>query len=164
MRCPGFVQIDREVTTNYPFYDTSVVGGARCEPWVRVEQDSFSRNWWLIVKDGPPVKVGYWPKAIFTNLRSGSLHAAWGGIVQEGNDGYCPPLGSGRYPDNDNSRAPYFRNMYWIYRYTAQFSPSDKIEETVDNPILYASKNDGYLREMEYTISHGGPGGYCRAQ
>ncbi|XP_018728252.2 uncharacterized protein LOC104443195 [Eucalyptus grandis] len=127
-------------------------------------QDLFSRNWWLIVKDGPPVKVGYWPKAIFTNLRSGSLHAAWGGIVQEGNDGYCPPLGSGRYPDNDNSRAPYFRNMYWIYRYTAQFSPSDKIEETVDNPILYASKNDGYLREMEYTISHGGPGGYCRAQ
>ncbi|KAF8032571.1 hypothetical protein BT93_D1472 [Corymbia citriodora subsp. variegata] len=164
VQCPGFVQRDREVTTNYPFYDTSIIGRKRSELWVHIEQNLYSGNWWLIRKDDPPVKVGYWPKERFDYLRNGSLHAAWGGIAQEGSDGYYPPMGSGRFPDNDHSHAAYFRNMYWVYRYTAQFPPSDKIEEAVDKPNLYGLKNDGYLKDMESTISYGGPGGYYRAQ
>ncbi|XP_048141312.1 uncharacterized protein LOC115737044 [Rhodamnia argentea] len=164
--CPGFVQIDREVTTNYPFYDTSVIGGKQYELLLRVEQDLYTANWWLIVNDDPPVKVGYWPKELFAYLRNGSLHAAWGGIGMEGSDGYCPPMGSGRFPDSDSdyTHAAYFRNMYWLYRFSARLQPSKKIREYVDKSNVYGLTNHGNVRKMGYTLGYGGQGGYCRAQ
>ncbi|KAF7850103.1 hypothetical protein BT93_L5860 [Corymbia citriodora subsp. variegata] len=156
VRCPGFVQIDREVTTNYPFYNTSVPGGTKYELQLGVEQKyRLGRigNWWLIVKDDPPVKVGYWPKEIVTCLRNGSLHAAWGGVGQEASSGFCPQLGSGYCPDSGYDYAAYFRSMYWLNRFSARLQPSEKIQD----------RNDRNVRKMGYTLSYGGPGGYCRS-
>ncbi|KAI6702400.1 hypothetical protein NL676_011536, partial [Syzygium grande] len=120
--------------------------------------DLHTANWWLIVKNDPPVKVGYWPKELFANLRNGSLHAAWGGAGQEASNGYCPPLGSGRYPDSSYEYAAYFSHMYWLYRGSARLQPSNKIHEWVDKSNVYALKNDGNVRKMGYTLSYGGPG------
>ncbi|XP_056161998.1 uncharacterized protein LOC115666925 [Syzygium oleosum] len=96
--CPGFVQVDREISPGYPIYSTSTYGGAQSVLVVHIEQDRNTGNWWLILTSRA-IKIGYWPKELFLYLRNGSLHTAWGGVGVAGSDGVCPPMGSGHRPD-----------------------------------------------------------------
>lgn len=116
-------------------------------------------NWWLNVFY-PPIPVGYWPKELFLNLRNGSLHIAWGGIGLAGSDGVCPPMGSGHKPDGNYTHAACFRGLHWTSSGGKFYTPR-KEAEWVDKSNVYGLKNDHYQEEMGYTITYGGPGGYC---
>ncbi|XP_048134069.1 uncharacterized protein LOC115743481 [Rhodamnia argentea] len=163
--CPGFVQVDREVTPGHPLEPASTYGGRLFELNFHIEQDRSTGNWWLIGGDGDQaIKVGYWPKELFLYLRNGSLHTAWGGIGIAGSNGFCPPMGSGHRPDGVLSHAAVFRRLYWIRSDGKFLPPSDKTTVWVDRSNVYGLMNFHRVRKcrMGYMISFGGPGGYCR--
>ncbi|KAF8041614.1 hypothetical protein BT93_A0268 [Corymbia citriodora subsp. variegata] len=122
-------------------------------------QDLMTGNWWLMI-GYPPVKVGYWPMEIFSNLQNGALVTAWGGTGFAGSDGVCPPIGSGHKPDGDYRHATYFRILNWIDANGVSVQPSKDVVERVDSDV-YDLKNYHYDRDLGYWIGYGGPGGYC---
>lgn len=128
-------------------------------------QDRATGNWWLVLEGYPPVKVGYWPNELFLYLRNGSLHTAWGGVGLAGGDGVCPPMGNGHMPNRDFTHAAYIRQLFWINGHgDYSYPPGSKdMREWVDKSKVYGLKNHQYLgSDMDYKISYGGPGGYCR--
>ncbi|XP_048134046.1 uncharacterized protein LOC115740582 [Rhodamnia argentea] len=144
--CPGFVQVHRTITTNFPLQPASVYGGQQYELIMYIQQDMYTGNWWLNVFY-PPIPVGYWPKELFLNLRNGSLHIAWGGIGLAGSDGVCPPMGSGHKPDGDYTHAACFRGLHWTSSLGTFYTPR-KEAEWVDKSNVYDLKNDHYLEKM----------------
>ncbi|XP_048134050.1 uncharacterized protein LOC115754953 [Rhodamnia argentea] len=161
--CPGFVQVSREVTPGFPLQPTSTYGGDQYELAIDIEQDRSTGNWWLVVLRAS-IKVGYWPKELFLHLRDGSLHTAWGGIGLAGSDGICPPMGSGHMPDGNFKHAAIFRRLHWVRSDGKSLPPSDNTTEWVDRSNVYGLVNHHYVKKYRsgYTISFGGPGGYCR--
>ncbi|KAK3405221.1 hypothetical protein EUGRSUZ_K01485, partial [Eucalyptus grandis] len=174
--CRGFIQIDRELSPGTPMRAASTYGRDVFALEIRIDQvrllskflffslnqDRDTGNWWLHC-DNPAINVGYWPKELFLYLRNGSLHTAWGGVSLAGSNGVCPPMGSGHKPDGDFRHATYFRTLKWVSATGDALPPSRKISEWVDKSNVYGFKNHHVvIRQMKgYTISFGGPGGYC---
>ncbi|KAF7849451.1 hypothetical protein BT93_L0777 [Corymbia citriodora subsp. variegata] len=161
--CPGFVQVDREITLGYALEPTSTYGGPQYELVIHIEQDRDTGNWWLILNNQRN-KVGYWPKELFLYLRNGSLHTAWGGIGIAGSNGFCPPMGSGHKPDGVFKHATVFRKLHWVRSDGKFLPPSNKTMEWVDKSHVYGMLNYGQTWQYKsgYVISFGGPGGYCK--
>ncbi|XP_056177013.1 uncharacterized protein LOC115677271 [Syzygium oleosum] len=161
--CPGFVQVDREITPGYPIKRVSTYGGPIAELVIHIQQDRITGNWWLIVTS-KAIKVGYWPKELFLYLRNGSLHTAWGGIGIAGGNGFCPPMGSGHRPDGIIEHATFFRKLHWVRSDGKFLRPSNKTREWVDRSNVYGLMIHHHYRKYGsgYMISFGGPGGYCR--
>ncbi|XP_030441777.2 uncharacterized protein LOC115663959 [Syzygium oleosum] len=161
--CPGFVQVSREVTPGFILKPTSTYGGDLYELAIDIEQDRNTGNWWLVVL-GAKIKVGYWPKELFSYLRDGSQYIAWGGIGSAGSDGICPPMGNGHMPDDNLKHAAIFRQLHWVRSDGKSLPPSDNTREWVDRSNVYGLVNHHHVKQDRsgYAISFGGPGGYCR--
>ncbi|KAF8034455.1 hypothetical protein BT93_C0690 [Corymbia citriodora subsp. variegata] len=160
--CSGFVQVSREVIPSFPLEPCSTYGGSQYELVINIEQDRNTGNWWLVVLHAS-IKVGYWPKELFPYLRDGSLHIAWGGIGLTGSDGICPPMGSGHKPDGNFKHAAIFRRLHWARWDGKSLPPSNNMTEWVDRSNVYGLVNHHHVKKYRsgYTISFGGPGGYC---
>ncbi|KAL3715504.1 hypothetical protein ACJRO7_007265 [Eucalyptus globulus] len=72
-------------------------------------------------------------------------------------------MGSGHKPDGDFRHATYFRTLKWVSATGDALPPSRKISEWVDKSNVYGFKNHHVVirQRKGYTISFGGPGGYC---
>ncbi|KAH7658460.1 Neprosin domain-containing protein, partial [Dioscorea alata] len=99
IRCPGFVQVNKEMPLGANISPLSVYNGVQYGMnFLLLRQDTSTSNWWLILKDDLK-SIGYWPKEIFTTM---SDHANWlsfGGVAgYYGTDSKMPPMGSGHFP------------------------------------------------------------------
>ncbi|KAJ4848000.1 hypothetical protein Tsubulata_009326 [Turnera subulata] len=56
-------------------------------------------NWWVVVNGN--IKIGNWPKEIFTSLGNGATSARYGGVTFANSDGINPPMGNGLPPTYD---------------------------------------------------------------
>ncbi|GAU49539.1 hypothetical protein TSUD_74180 [Trifolium subterraneum] len=81
-QCPGFVQVTRDKR----FYlgsvgtpGTRVGAPSKLFLFTKIQRDRSTGNWWLIVDEIDQVHVGYWPKEIFTHLRTGASKVRFGG-------------------------------------------------------------------------------------
>ncbi|KAJ4848625.1 hypothetical protein Tsubulata_045651, partial [Turnera subulata] len=97
-QCSGFVQVDPNLHLGGAFGNVSVVGGEQFTIGVTLTQDG-NGNWWVVVNGN--IKIGYWPKEIFTSLGNGANSARFGGLTFANSDGISPPMGNGLPPTYD---------------------------------------------------------------
>ncbi|KAK1260807.1 hypothetical protein QJS04_geneDACA019097 [Acorus gramineus] len=70
--------------------------------------DQSTKNWWLTM--GPNgVRIGYWPKGIFTWLSEKAHGAIWGGVAGGPKNLPTPPMGSGHFANLGDGKAAYFK-------------------------------------------------------
>lgn len=122
-------------------------------------QDRQTENWWLVFDDN--IKVGYWPKELFTHLNEEGIGVIqFGGWTFNSPDGVSPPMGSGTFPDNHYKRSSYFAQIKILDEDVLINAPT--LKPLVDNPSCYDLKywedQGGVLQQ---TFTYGGPGGTC---
>ncbi|KAL9678961.1 hypothetical protein QQ045_016813 [Rhodiola kirilowii] len=99
--CPGFIQVDKEISINYLFPPPlSIYGepGQQYTAFIQIDGDPTTGNLWLYGGDDS-VTIRYWPKELFTNLVNGSDSITWGGTTSPGSNGDYPPMGNGYFPN-----------------------------------------------------------------
>ncbi|KAK1258255.1 hypothetical protein QJS04_geneDACA012761 [Acorus gramineus] len=153
LQCPGFVQVS-----------TKVHPGAVVSPLSEFFfkfQDRSSGNWWLYYGNEKE-PVGYWPKSLFTSLANSASEVRWGGNVVSPTSEPSPPMGSGHFSQEGDSRACYFMNMKNLDAGYAMSGPDVwNTEKQSDLPGFYGEGQlliEGQPRGHVY--SFGGPGGY----
>ncbi|XP_020112710.1 uncharacterized protein LOC109727175 [Ananas comosus] len=78
LKCPGFMQTDKQVVLGGTIAPVSTYGGKQSEKTFHVWKDPNSGNWWLGYDN---INVGYRPAAIFTELASSATSVQWGGEI-----------------------------------------------------------------------------------
>ncbi|KAL9246701.1 hypothetical protein vseg_020203 [Gypsophila vaccaria] len=95
--CPGFVQINRDISLGMRLKDISKQSEIRqISIPLHIKQDFASKNWWIFYKFTP---IGYYPKELFTTLSKGATHGGWGGQVDSPPNVPTPAMGSGLLPE-----------------------------------------------------------------
>ncbi|KAI3920900.1 hypothetical protein MKW98_015888 [Papaver atlanticum] len=151
-RCPGFVQVDPQVTPDMYIEKTSVLGGPTYGIHTNIIMDRETEHWWLILED--KIKIGYWPKELFQRFNLGAEYIYWGGHVKSGKDG-IPEMGSGNLPDRIPEHTGYYSDLEYQDKDDVIWKPDQRVQITVDCEESYGS-----LWDNEHTILHfGGPGG-----
>ncbi|KAF8379085.1 hypothetical protein HHK36_028514 [Tetracentron sinense] len=160
--CPGFVQVDKEVSLGEFFNHTSVYDGVQKEMMVHIYQDQVTGNWWFVYTIDN-IHVGYWPKSIFTDLAKGASTVSWGGRTSGAPEATSAEMGSGKLPDGHYRHACYFRQIQFVNASFALQDPDeDGTREIIDKPDCYDLKYYGDQGgEMGHTFLFGGPGGNC---
>ncbi|KAL6660630.1 hypothetical protein ACP70R_001665 [Stipagrostis hirtigluma subsp. patula] len=108
--CHGFVQQSRWVFAGLKITPVSIVDAQKYYIHVKVFKDMNSGNWWLTYGDDYHL-VGYWPKELFTYMPDAADSIHWVGMVVAARGEPTPPMGSGRSPDEGDSRAAYIKNI-----------------------------------------------------
>ncbi|KAB2635616.1 hypothetical protein D8674_026150 [Pyrus ussuriensis x Pyrus communis] len=161
--CAGFVQVDQTVYPGIRLAPVSIVGGKTYETKFTIYQDPHSQNWWFTLSD-KNITVGYWPKEIFTNLRNGADEVGWGETAMSGNT-LSPPVGSGRYPDENISHAAYFRSLHYMRAWLKELTPTptDPVREYIGPSGCYGIQNDKDTGSAYWgcRFTYGGPGCDC---
>ncbi|KAK7818132.1 hypothetical protein CFP56_041795 [Quercus suber] len=126
---------------------------------VRTVDDKTSGHWWLIVHN--LTKIGYWPKEILPQLSNEGNFVQFGSMTHT-TDSRSPPMGNGRFPNNNLAESSSFTQMKTIN--------SSYIEDDIDFSFqTYVSSkacyNVNFLGDQgpDYvqTMVFGGPGGLC---
>lgn len=120
-------------------------------------QDEPIGNWWLTVGEDN-TKIGFWPQRIFTGLANFATFIEWGGQVFSPPDVPSPPMGSGKFPGNNNLRDAYCAHIITVDEdhqvvndeYTIEVSDTDRYE-----PVDVGNVD----REWGHQMFFGGPGG-----
>lgn len=107
------------------------------------------------------IKVGYWPKELFTRLNDDINLLQFGGWTFNSPDGLSPPMGTSLFPDNHYKKSAYFAQIEYM-RETEDFLDVEGLGKFVDNSSCYDLKyweNQG--GDLQVTFTYGGPGGMC---
>ncbi|KAG9440831.1 hypothetical protein H6P81_020996 [Aristolochia fimbriata] len=155
--CPGFVQFSNKVPLGAYFNKVSTFGGVQQEITLLTFLDDKT-NWWLKYGDE---FVGYWPNKLFTSLSTKAENVHWGGQVLNP-DGLMPPMGSGRFAEEDFGKACYMKNVM-VLTEDRQFADAPKQTALyLDAPKCYSIIDKGTQRNnWRRTFYFGGPGGNC---
>ncbi|AES79760.1 DUF239 domain protein [Medicago truncatula] len=98
--CLGFVQVNhnKEYALGSIISPTNSIGlTSKLFTILLIKQDPSTGHWWLYVQR-ESIRIGYWPKEIFTHLREGASKIRFGGQTYAPPNKDCPPMGSGRFP------------------------------------------------------------------
>lgn len=123
-------------------------------------QELKTNNWVVTIDDKP---LGYFPAALFSNLKSAGQGGWGGGTIAIGAP--SPQMGSGLLPDEDFNHSGYFRNVAYKNESgsSTTYGPEKElIEEFNDAPKCYGV--DYYEKQKDpfrYCLQFGGPGGNC---
>ncbi|KAM4082005.1 hypothetical protein ACJW30_11G136300 [Castanea mollissima] len=158
IRCPGFVQVDKRVYLGSAISNVSIPDGPQFEIGLSISKEEDG-NWW-VTKD--EIKIGYFPAAIFNNFTEAET-VGWGGLAVSPPNGISPPMGSGRFPDDNYKHTSQFRVIQYKDSYGVADGPREYTYDTIiDSPNCYLIDFHGYMGEFEgYTFGFGGPGGDC---
>ncbi|KAK7321485.1 hypothetical protein VNO77_32184 [Canavalia gladiata] len=157
--CRGFVQIDKKHYLGGKPERLSVINGELVEIGISINQDSVTKNWWLIIENKT---IGYFPAQLFSNMSSAE-RVGWGGFTRARPGTVSPPMGSGLFPDGQFVHASYFRNISFQNVSRLENIPSRYTKYSlITNPGCFGLQDYGYKsRKFGYTIEFGGPGGAC---
>ncbi|KAI3881013.1 hypothetical protein MKX03_037591 [Papaver bracteatum] len=159
--CPGFVQVDRDVSLGAIIGPLSVYGKDACALHVKVYRDPQTGNWWLVTDK----TIGYWPKEIFTHLANNASIIRFGGVAGAKPQTPAPPMGNGYLPQLKNYlKTAYMRKMKYIDEkgHSINLNPygvPSKNDMTQDCYNILFAGNDGFFYEI--MMAYGGPGGIC---
>ncbi|RZC86483.1 hypothetical protein C5167_030560 [Papaver somniferum] len=159
--CPGFVQVDSDVSLGAIIEPLSVYGKDAWELPVKVYRDPQTGNWWLITDK----TIGYWPKEIFTHLANNASIIRFGGVAGAQPQMPAPPMGNGYFPQlQDFLKTAYMREMKYIDEkgHSVNLNPygvPTKHDITQDCYNILFAGNIGW--DYEITMAFGGPGGIC---
>ncbi|KAJ4950784.1 hypothetical protein NE237_027616 [Protea cynaroides] len=127
---------------------------------VTTSQDSVTGNWWLMVTNRK-IYMGYWPKALFSDLGVGASSVVLGVVAKASADGFSSPMGSGYFPNDDYNHSSFFMNMKCLGPSYSEINPR-KLKQFVDNKMCYDISYDGEKNKVwGYCFRYGGPGGKC---
>ncbi|KAI3884514.1 hypothetical protein MKW92_028832 [Papaver armeniacum] len=160
--CPGFVQVDRQITPDSPLKNTSIYEVGVLEMQSHVYLDSSEKKWWYVIEG---IKVGYWPTEIFPLFNSNGVERIyWGGHSMESEDGHVPEMGSGRFPDGQSLHAAYFTKIQYNDFSGNLLDPHKKMIKKVlgckkNYDIIYYGFREEH--DARHTIQYGGPAGKC---
>lgn len=123
-------------------------------------------NWWLMsVGELNVTPIGYWPKALFPDMKDSFTKVEWGGYVYN-NDPKAtvsPLMGSGEFPDGGYGKAAYFRYIEIKKSPVGAFEAvlPEEVTQYSDTILCYGvGGNDGFPgRPGGYSFYYGGPGG-----
>ncbi|KAL5854203.1 hypothetical protein ACOSQ4_004005 [Xanthoceras sorbifolium] len=164
LHCPGFVQVDHEITPDHLIFPVSSYGGPIYDVTVKVFQDKKSKNWVLSVFEEDRI-VGYLPKELFPHMKDGAKQVAWGGVAAAGSDGIAPPMGSGHKPDGvyTYNHAAYFKKFFYFDEDYVARTPSynNTFDHLDDTNCFGFQQGRDYGTPWRYTFLFGGPGGQC---
>ncbi|KAH9608308.1 hypothetical protein KSS87_004230 [Heliosperma pusillum] len=96
--CPGYVQIRRKRIMGGVNYPVSVPGKSVTAMVFSIFKDPKTGNWWLFedLTIGKFIPVGYWPKELFSSMKSIANVVQIGGKVYSPPSSHkLPPMGSG---------------------------------------------------------------------
>ncbi|XP_075645661.1 protein neprosin-like [Castanea sativa] len=158
IRCPGFVQVDKRVYLGSEISNVSIPDGPQFEIGLSISKEEDG-NWW-VTKD--EIKIGYFPAAIFNNFTEAKT-VGWVGLAISPPNGISPPMGSGRFPDDNYRHTSQFRAIQYKDSSGVVGGPREYNYDTIiDRPNCYLMDFHGYMGEFEgYTFGFGGPGGDC---
>lgn len=111
------------------------------------------------------VKVGYWPKEIFTHLASGASSVRYGGVTYSPPNLSTPvPMGNGFIPDRFLNEACFFSEIQIVNAENQMVDiDSSKMGKYIDDYNqcynLQYFKNQG--PKVGHVFTFGGPGGKC---
>ncbi|CBI28645.3 unnamed protein product, partial [Vitis vinifera] len=156
--CPGFVQVDKEIVVGTAIAPVSTISGELYESNIFIWKDPKTENWWLGY--GNNNAVGYWPSNLFTHLAANATLVEWGGEVfnSKPNGAHTSTqMGSGRFAQEGNGKASYFRNLGLVDS-NNDINPPQSISTQADNSNCYninlLNNNDDWGTHFYF----GGPG------
>ncbi|KAI3925337.1 hypothetical protein MKW92_018499 [Papaver armeniacum] len=104
------------------------------------------------------IKVGYWPKDLFTQFQLGAEYIYWGGRVRSGKDGIAPEMASGSKLDDFPNHVGYYAALNYTNEVGGDWIPLQNGQISVDCKGSY----DASLKYSEdHVLMYGGPGGPC---
>ncbi|KAJ4831304.1 hypothetical protein Tsubulata_039663 [Turnera subulata] len=141
-QCNGFVQVDPNLHLGLPFSNVSVAGGQQFLVDVQLRLDELG-SWWLLLNG---IKIGYWPKELFTGLGDGADSARYGGLTFANPQGISPPMGNGSPPTHNLNYTCSIINMEFANNITSTMQP---VVPAFMRPNLDTSKECYDLEYME---------------
>ncbi|KAK2638795.1 hypothetical protein Ddye_026590 [Dipteronia dyeriana] len=159
--CPGFVQVHPQYHLGQAYGATSVIGGEQYVTQILVYRDKESGNWWLVIDNS--IKVGYWPKELFTHMKGEASFVQYGGWTYNSPDGVSPPMGNGRFPNDDIKSSSFVSQMQFVDK-SDLFVDIDEPSASsfADNTNCYNKKFWGHQGSaLGECFTYGGPGGNC---
>ncbi|CAH2060488.1 unnamed protein product [Thlaspi arvense] len=153
--CHGFVQVSKTDPLSGPL--PHLQEGGRVIS-VSIQQDKQTGHWWTtdIIRDGPDVHIGYWPKELFDVIGNSASIVGVTGAVQTSPSGKNPPMGNGHLPTEDDTVSAHVEYLEIIdSNYRVQGSNKYKLEKLLDNNKCYGLK-DG---KKTILFKFGGSGG-----
>ncbi|TXG48362.1 hypothetical protein EZV62_027656 [Acer yangbiense] len=124
-------------------------------------QDSETGNWWLFIDSD--VQIGYWPKEILPHLSKAATFVQYGGWTYNSPDGLSPPMGNGRFPNNNLHKSCFFATLQIVNKdYNLIDIEQGSLQKVIDNTSCYDAKHLGeQYGTLAQTFTFGGPGGMC---
>ncbi|KAI3941304.1 hypothetical protein MKW92_033535 [Papaver armeniacum] len=163
MLCPGFVQIHPEYHFGTTITPASIYGVVSYGFTYSVRRDPQSGNWWFIL-GGSDESIGYWPKELFTHMRSNASVIRYGGIAGGKIKNQTPQMGNGHFATWETTKSCNMRGMK-IYNYKGEpkLFLASRVKLRQDTTTkCYDQKFWGWdPDQFGLTVSFGGPGGNC---
>ncbi|XP_074293868.1 protein neprosin-like [Silene latifolia] len=155
MDCSSFVQVSTAIPLGVASPKYSVIGGRQIGWSISINKHQDDGNWWLTVAD---VKVGYWPKNLFTTLKDVANQIDFGGEIDDPGMVNPPPgMGNGRQAIEDTRYSSCINQVTVVDESFNNVNPPDT-ERFEDCNLLYTVldyyKSDPNLGRI---IFYGGP-------
>ncbi|KAI3837404.1 hypothetical protein MKX03_028250 [Papaver bracteatum] len=154
--CPGFVQVHPTYTPFLHYNKTSVIAGEQIQLLSSIQMDPETGHWWLTMDN--TIKVGYWPKDLFTQFQLGAEYVFWGGRVRSGKDGIAPEMASGEKLDDFPNHVGYYAALNYTNEVEGDWIPVQKGPISVDCKGSYDAR---WKYSEDHVLMYGGPGGTC---
>ncbi|XP_010662803.1 protein neprosin-like [Vitis vinifera] len=166
--CPGYVQVDSSVAPGMTFYNLSTVDGPQFDYYfVILQMNATDENWWLMSLGDETRTIGYWPQALFPDMKESFTNLEWGGYVfnDDPKTTTSPQMGSGHFPEEGYGKAAYFRDIKLMRDPQEGFAivSTEEVSFFTDNPDCYRVGDKADLPGWSgaYNFYYGGPGGNC---
>nr|XP_027193177.1 uncharacterized protein LOC101511298 isoform X2 [Cicer arietinum] len=162
--CPGFVQVNPNKKFALGAVQSPVSPIGTQDKWVlivKIKQDQFTGHWWLIVEK-EEIRVGYWPKTLFTHLSNGASLIRFGGETYAPPNMDNPPMGTGRLPQEGFKYSGFMGLLDIIdSKYNEIEVKRSEIKKYSDaNSKCYDLRYTGYQgTQYRQAFLYGGPGG-----
>ncbi|CAK8561977.1 unnamed protein product [Lathyrus sativus] len=155
LKCPGFVQTNKDIAFGAAISPISTYNGNQFEISLSVWKDVKTGNWWLRYGDKT---LGYWPSSLFTNLKNAASMVHWGGEIfnEQYQQASSTQMGSGHFPEEGYKKASYFNQINVLDSKRIWVKPRNP-QNYVDSPNCYNVKG-GVDSSWGTYFFYGGPG------
>lgn len=105
------------------------------------------------------IRVGFWPRTIFTGLAGFAKIVNWGGVAYSPPGVVEPPMGSSFFPIKNSGYDAYCKKIV-VLNEKGQTIEVDKTITHVDNPDMYKALFEPLWigSESSFYVLYGGPG------
>ncbi|CAL1360649.1 unnamed protein product [Linum trigynum] len=155
--CPGFVQTSQEVTLGEVLTPVSSYDGPQYQVTFAIHKDIGTGNWWLNFQGRT---VGYWPRYIFSGLRTSASIIAWGGVIGNSHpqgSHTTTQMGSGHFANEGRDKAAFVDNLGFVDE-GEHVKDAKTLLGYATNPACYSVQVGDWNNIEKTHFYYGGPG------